>query len=476
MNSQQHHPRVLPYLFLTEMWERFGFYVVQGLLVLYMTQHYGWTDSDSYTILGIFTALAYTAPLIGGFLASRLLGYKASIIWGGAFLIAGYAMLALPYTQALYPALATIVIGTGLFKPNISSILGTQYEHHDPRRDAGFTIFYIGINSGILLSGLSSGYIKDYFGWQASFGIASLGLVIGLFIFIYGSRHLLAHPMINLATTLKFKLNLFVYCLIAIVGLNALFRLHALADWLLPVVGVVLIFYMIMLTLKQDEEYRKNMLVLNVLNIFSALFWTLYFQQFYSFNLYIERLVDKSLFGIPLSTTVFYAIQSSFVILLGYVFAIGWEYLAIRGKNPSPITKFMLAIVCLALACATLALSAGSLNASGQVSPVWIIFAYFLLSVGELMLSPVGLSAVTLLAPPNLIGMMMGVWFVSIGFGGIFGGWIAKLSSIPENVPLSDFDKLAIYQNAFWDFTWVALAIFVVLFFIRAALKNSFMR
>jgi POT family proton-dependent oligopeptide transporter len=476
MISTRRHPRVLPFLFLTEMWERFGFYIVQGLLVLYMTEHFGWSDSDSYTILGIFTALAYISPLVGGFLASRLLGYKTSILWGGGFLIMGYALLALPYVETLYPALATIVVGTGLFKPNISSILGTQYEHHDPRRDSGFTIFYIGINTGILLSGLCSGYIKDFFGWHVSFILASLGLIIGVMVFFYGSRYLIKHPGIDLKTTSKFKLQLLFYCLIAIIGLNALFRIHAVADWLLPIVGVLLIFYMIVLTAQQNEEYRKNMLILNILNIFSATFWTLYFQQFYSFNLYIERLVDKSLFGIPLTTTVFYAAQSSFIIMLGPLFAISWERLAIRGKNPSPITKFMLAIFCTALACATLAISTQIVDSSGQISPFWIFFAYFLLSIGELLLSPVGLSAVTLLAPPHLIGMMMGVWFVSLGFGGIFGGWIAKLSSIPDDVTLTNLDKLAIYHHAFWNYTWIAVVVFAILLFIRAALKNTLMR
>lgn len=475
MTSLQRHPRVLPFLFLTEMWERFGFYVVQGMLVFYMTQHFGWSDSNSYSILGIFTALAYISPLIGGFLASRLLGYKTSILWGGGFLILGYAMLALPYAEALYPALATIVIGTGLFKPNISSILGTQYEHHDPRRDSGFTIFYIGINSGILLSGLFSGYIKDFFGWHVSFALASLGLMIGVMVFLYGCRYLINHPAIELKTTARFKLQLLLYCFIAMVGLNALFRVSALANWLLPIVGVILIFYMIALTLQQDEQYRKNMMILNILNIFSAIFWMLYFQQFYSFNLYIERLVDKTLFGIPLSTTVFYAAQSSFIIMLGPLFAIGWERLAISGKNPSPITKFMLAIFFTALACGTLAISTQMLGDSGQVSPFWIFFAYFLISIAELLLSPVGLSAVTLLAPPHLIGLMMGVWFVSLGFGGIFGGWIAKLSSVPDSVTLNA-DKLAIYHAAFWDYTWIAIVVFAILFFIRAALRNTLMR
>ena len=141
------HPKALPFLFLTEMWERFGFYVIQGLLVLYMTLSFGWSDSSAYTILGVFSALVYISPFVGGFLADKVLGFKTAILWGGLFLIIGYALLALPFAQLLfYPALATIIVGNGLFKPNISSILGTQYSSDDPRRDSGFTIFYIGIN------------------------------------------------------------------------------------------------------------------------------------------------------------------------------------------------------------------------------------------------------------------------------------------------------------------------------------------
>src|SRR3990167_454908 len=174
--TKSRHPIALPFLFLTEMWERFGFYVVQGLLILYMTQYFGFTDNEGYTILGVFSALVYISPFIGGFLADKILGFKTAIVWGGLFLIVGYALLSLPYPKLLfYPALATIIIGNGLFKPNISSLLGTQYASNDPRRDSGFTIFYIGINIGAFLAGISSGYIKNFFGWRTSFGLAAFG-------------------------------------------------------------------------------------------------------------------------------------------------------------------------------------------------------------------------------------------------------------------------------------------------------------
>lgn len=468
---KQRHPRVLPFLFLTEMWERFGFYIVQGLLVLYMTQYFGLPDSESYTILGIYTALAYTAPLIGGVIASKILGYETSIIWGGFFLIIGYGLLALPYTETLlYPALATIIVGTGFFKPNISSLLGTQYEFHDPRRDSGFTIFYIGINVGILMAGLSSGYIKEYFGWRVSFGLASIGLVAGLITFLYGTRFLIKTPQ-PIDVQPKHQYRLLACCFLAILGLNFLLRLSVLADWLLPCVGIVLLIYISILTLRQDAVYKKRMLVLNILTVSSVVFWMLYLQQFYSAMLYIDRLIDKTVFGVKLSPTVFYASQGAFIILLGPFFAWLWDLLSLHGKNPSPINKFILGILGAGLSCLVLGVSTYFPNSEGMISPFWIFLAYILLTIGELLLSPVGLSAVTLLSPPNLTGMMMGVWFVALGFGGIFAGWIAKISSIPDSMQ-DNAQKLLIYQHAFFDYAYIALGVAVVLFVLRLTFKQ----
>jgi POT family proton-dependent oligopeptide transporter len=470
--KRQPHPRALPYLFLTELWERYGFYTVQGLLVLYMTEYFNLPDSESYSILGVFTALAYISPLAGGYLASHVLGYKTSIIWGGFFLIVGYGLLALPFTSTLlYPSLATIVVGTGLFKPNISSLLGTQYSFDDPRRDSGFTIFYIGINSGILLAGLSSGYVKDYFGWRVSFALASIGLIIGLLTFCYGIRYLKAYPHMHNPNS-KTKRRLLAYSILALLGLNFLLRINALANWLLPAIGIVLLVYLTILTMRQDAEYRKRMFILNVLIVSSIVFWMLYLQMFYSANLYIERLIDKSLFGIPLSTPVFYASQSIFVILLGPLFAWIWDHLAHADKNPSPVSKFIFAIVCAGIACLILGISTMVQDAHALVNPFWIFSAYFMFSVGELLLSPVGLSAVTWLAPPHLAGVMMGVWFVALGFGGIFAGWIAKLSSLPEHVLLTTTDKLAIYQGAFLNYAYLAFFVAIFLFFMQASLRR----
>lgn len=464
------HPKILPFLFLTEMWERFGFYVAQGLLVLYMTQYFGFSDDMSYSISGIFSGLVYISPFIGGFLADRLLGFTTAIIWGGLFLVTGYALLALSSTLPFfYPALATIIIGNGLLKPNISSLLGTQYASNDPRRESGFTIFYIGINIGAAISGLS-GYIRNAYGWETTFSLASIGMVIGLVTFFAGLKYI-KKPQVLKPVPRKLKYQLFLYCLLAIIGVNFLLKINVLTNWLLPGAGIVLLVFLIVLTLQQDAEYRKRMIVLNLLIISSIVFWTLFLQLFNSANLYVERLVDKQLFGLQLPTTVFYASEGIFIILLGPLFAWLWQTLAYHHKNPSPVTKFVLGILFTGLGFLVLAMSTSFLNSENLINPLWVFSAYLLITIGELLISPIGLSAVTILAPARLIGMMMGIWFVATGFGGIFAGWIAKLSSVPD-IHASLAEKLAIYHSAFRDYACLAFIIAILLFFVQLGMKR----
>lgn len=475
MNPQKKHPKALPYLFLTEMWERFGFYVVQGMLVLYMTKAFGFSDDKSYTILGVFTALAYIAPMVGGFLADTLLGFKQAILWGGIFLIAGYALLALPWMEVFYIALATIIIGNGLFKPNISSLLGALYPPGDTARDSGFTIFYIGINIGILLAGLTSGTIKDYFGWHAGFGLASIGLVVGLITFTiglkWGGMNLNRPP--THAKHQKFYLArgfLILYCLLAIWLVSFLLQSEWVGEWLLPAVGVVLLFFVFRLASKQTPEYRNSLYTLNILIISSIVFWTIYLQMFFSVNLFIDRLVDKQIFGFNIPTTAFYALESIFIVLLGPGMAWSWQTLNQSNRNPSPLSKFVLAIVFVGLGFLILSVGTNFTNAVNQISPLWIVVAYFMITVGEMLLSPIGLSAVTTLSPSHLTGMMMGIWFVALGFGGEFAGWLAKLASVTSTE--TPAMQLAVYRTAFLKYSYLAFGVAIGLFLLNMGLKR----
>lgn len=474
MELATRHPKALPFLFLTEMWERFGFYTVQGLLVLYMTKAFGFSDDQSFTIMGVFTALVYISPFVGGFLADRVLGFKLAIACGGILLILGYALLASPLTEAFYPSLAIIIMGNGLFKPNISSLLGSLYEPGDSARDVGFTIFYIGINIGVLISGFS-GLLKDHFGWQVAFGSASVGLIIGLIVFAIGVKVVgMRYPFTPTLAGNKWfsKPLLFVYLIASIIFLNYLLKIEVLAKWLLPIVGILLLIGVIRLAMKQTPEYRQSMFTLIFLILSSIIFWGMFLQIFSSTTLFIDRLVDKTLFGLNIPTTAFYALESVFVILLGPLFAWSWQTLNQSNKNPSPVLKFVLAIVIIGLGFLALAVSTYFPGSDHMINPLWIVLSYLLITIGELLLSPIGLSSVTILSPPNLVGMMMGVWFVATGFGGLVAGFIAKLSSVPTTIS-NIADMLPIYRHAFSIYAYLAFGVAAILIVVSFLMRKN---
>lgn len=462
-------PKVLPFLFFTEMWERFGFYVVQGLLVLYITHSFGFTDSQAYTLAGLFAGLAYISPFFGGMLADKKLGFQTSILWGGLFLIIGYTLLAVSFVRMLfYPALAIIIIGNGLFKPNVSGLLGLQYDNNSMEREVGFTIFYVGINIGAALSGLS-GYVRDSFGWPITFLLATFGMTLGLIIFLRGTGHL--RFSLPYKHSFLFNITLFFGSLVVIGVLSFLLHIESLANWLLPIAGVFLLIFLTLLTLREKGEQRQRLLILNTLIISSIIFWMLFLQLFVSANLFVDRLVDKHILGIPLTTTAFYASEGVFIILLGPLFAFLWQVLTLYHKNPSPLTKFILGILFTGLGFVVLGTSTLFPNEVGLIPAYWVFLAYFLITIGELLLSPIGLSAITLLAPSWLIGRMMGVWFVATGFGGLFAGMIAKLASIPEEIQ-STLQKLIIYKHAFFLYAAIAFFVGIILFFMQICLQK----
>jgi POT family proton-dependent oligopeptide transporter len=469
------HPKALPFLFLTEMWERFGFYMVQGMLVLYMTKAFHFSDDQSYTVAGMFTSLAYIAPMIGGFVADRLLGFKISIVLGGIFLSAGYAILATLVPDLFYLGLATVIVGNGLFKPNISSLLGALYAPGDTARDSGFTLFYIGINVGVLLSGIS-GTIQTYLGWNAVFAFASIGLLIGLCIFAIGIKHgdmqaSTDHLLKNKSRFLSEAWLIF-YCFITIGLLNFLLNNSVLAKWLLPIIGIILLTFIFTLAFQQDTLNRNRLITLNVLIICSVVFWMLFWQMFFSVNLFIDRLIDKDVFGIHISTTWFYTLESIFIILFGPIFAGVWEVLNRNEKNPSSFSKFIAAIFLVGLGFLTLVISTFFPGTNHLISPLWIVLSYLLITLGELLLSPTGLSAVTLLAPAKLTGMMMGIWFAALGFGGQFGGLLAKISSIPDDAK-NPILQLPIYREAFLIYVGIAFGVVILLILLKLNLHKQ---
>ena len=437
-NNQQ--PSVIPVFFATEMWERFGFYMIQGLLVLYMTsQIFGFSDAKSYAILGAFTAISYMTPIIGGYLASRILDFEHAITLGGFLLAIGYAILSLPHENLFFIALAIISIGNGFFKPNISSYLGDFYKANDASREKGYTIFYVGINVGVLLSTASSGYLVRYFGWHVPFLIASIGLLIGTVTFVFGIYYLKnannfnrVNPSMAQKKPLSIALVYIGTCA-AIIASYFIISNRAVADELMLWGGIAIFVGLFVYAIRQQGSVKNKMIACICLMLVSVVFWAIYFQMFFSMNLFIDRAVDRHFFSWTLPTPLFISLESIFIVLFGTFFAHLWQRLAQKNKNPGIPLKFALAMFSIFIAFAIAFI--GTQNGGDQLcSKLVIVLAYFFVTIGELLLSPIGLTMITILAPKQLVGLMMGVWFVTLGLGVKLAGAIAQYAAIPKDI------------------------------------------
>lgn len=464
-----HQPRGLAICFLTEMWERYGFYVIQSLLILYMTHEFGFTDAEGYTILGTYGAFAYIAPVIGGYLADRVIGYGHAVILGAVLFVIGYGLLALPSHDFFYLGLAVAALGNGFFKPNISTYLGTMYEDRDPRREKGFTLFYVGINLGGLLAALSSGYVVRYLGWSASFAFPSLGLALGACIFIFGFRYLRASdqltiykkPDLAFANQRNIAL-LYAITLIMTFVLAECLTITFLGDLVLAVSGIGVLLTLFISAWRCVGQERNNMIICIVLMLMSVFFWALFFQAFYSINLYVDRVVDRAFMGYVLPTPMFVGLEMLFILVLGPIFGSVWQILARKQKNPTIACKFAVSFFFIALSFALLWVACQFDDGAELVGKGWIVFAYLFVTVGELLLSPTAMAAITELAPARYTGMMIGIWFVSLGFGMKFAGIMANIADVPEGVTELGA-TLDIYGHAFAVYAGLALVVFLVM-------------
>ena len=454
-------PAGLPVLFMTEVWERFGFYIAQGLLALYMTKHFNFNDTVSYDILGAFTALAYIAPVIGGYIADKLLGFKNTVLLGGFFLCIGYAILAINYFPTFYFALAMIVTGTGLLKPNISSLVGTLYEPNDPSRETGFTIFYVGIYVGVLLSTVTSGYVSAGFGWEASFSLASFGIVIALITFIAGKKRLAGcGEFVASSHKTKFFIPMVAAGMtISLLGFSWLIiDFYRLADNVFLLLSFVVGIFLVSLILRYKGEQKKHVLLLTILFGFSAIFWALYFQTFFSLTLFIERDVNRVLWGTTVPTIAFMSIIPLGIIFIGPWLARTWENLKLKNRDFNLATKFGLGLVATGLGLFVIFLGILFPNKHGLIAPIWIVLSYLLITLGELFISPIGLSMVTELAPSKMVGLFMGCWFFSLGVGGQLAGVIAKYTAVPKELLNIVSEHVFIYQHGFMLYAILGIA------------------
>jgi POT family proton-dependent oligopeptide transporter len=420
------HPRGLTTLFFTEMWERFSYYGMRALLILFMTASVaqgglGWDARRAAAIYGLYTAGVYFTAIPGGWIADRLLGQRRAVLWGGVLIALGHYSLALNILPFFFAGLVLIVAGTGLLKPNISSMVGQLYAPDDQRRDAGFSIFYMGINTGALIAPIICSYLGEKIAWHWGFGAAAIGMTCGIVQYVLGGARLgqaglLQAPPVNAGATWA--------RVIAVIaaGTAVLWALWDYKDFV--ILGGTAVFFVWLVRQGRTPIERKRIGAVIVLFVFATLFWGAFEQAGSSLNLYAQRFTRRVVFGWEFPAGWFQSMNSAFLVALAPVFA--WVWIRLGKREPSSPTKFVIALVCVGLGFLLVAIAAW-LGGDALVSPWWLIGVYFFHTLGELSLSPVGMSAVTKLAPVRLVGSMMGVWFLSISLGNFIGGRVAGL-------------------------------------------------
>ncbi|MEW6730362.1 MAG: peptide MFS transporter [Acidobacteriota bacterium] len=439
------HPRGLTTLFFTEMWERFSYYGMRALLTLYMyeaivTGGLGFEKTKATSIYGLYTASVYLAALPGGWIADNILGARLAVLLGGIIIALGHYSMAFASLDTFYAGMVLIVIGTGLLKPNISTMVGSLYSPEDTRRDGGFSIFYMGINLGAFLSPLVCGYLAQSAGfkaflaargfdpnhsWHWGFAAAGVGMTLGLVQYLVGRERLaqVGNRLGEINPEKLKKLGL------GLGGFAVLFGILYLAStfgekvkWG-TIVFMFLAGFIFLLSRLPNQEEKRRVAVVGILFIFSTMFWAAFEQAGSSMNLFADILTRNSIFGWEFPSSWFQSVNSLFIIALAPVFS--WLWLKLGNRQPSSPAKFSLGLLFAGLGFVVLAFASTLTGGGVKVSPAWLVIVYFLHTIGELCLSPVGLSTTTKLAPSRLVGMMMGIWYLSLALGSYIGGQVA---------------------------------------------------
>ncbi|HEX7710009.1 MAG TPA: oligopeptide:H+ symporter [Sphingomonadaceae bacterium] len=472
------HPRGLYVLFYAEMWERFSYYGMRALLVLYLTQFWLFSDGKANLIYGAYTALVYITPVLGGYVADRWLGQRKAVLFGGIVLAFGHAFMAVegmhgitdplakqadPAINVFWLALSLIIVGSGFLKANISVIVGQLYRLTDVRRDSAYTIFYIGVNTGAALGTILVGYLGQTIGWAWGFGLAGIGMACGMAIFVAGRPALRGkgEPPVPLARGREWLL--YGVGLAAVVVIWALVQYQNLIGNLLIVAGVAMLGYTLYEASKLPREARQRIYAIIFLIALNPIFWGFYEQAGGSLNLYTDRFVDRS--GVP--AALFQAINPIYIILLGPIFAGGWQWLAKRGREPSTPAKFGLGIVQVGLGFLIFVWGAKSAGMGAMTPVVFVFLIYLLHTTGELCLSPVGLSAMTRLAPLQLGSFIMGAWFYMTAVGEFVAGKIGEATG-GESGTMSKDLTIAIYN----EIGWIAIGVGVVVLLVAPLVKR----
>jgi proton-dependent oligopeptide transporter, POT family len=466
--AEKGHPKGLYVLFATEMWERFSYYGMRALLVLYLTAQivnggFELDRTSALEIYAIFTGLVYLTPIVGGLLADKILGQRKAIFIGGILMALGQFTLA--YSQVgnieartwlLQLGLGVLIVGNGFFKPNISTIVGKLYSDQDPRKDSAFTIFYMGINLGAFLAPLVCGYLAVEFGWAYGFGAAGVGMILGTVWFAVQGRFLgnvgfapdrnmkSKEPLTLAGKDWSHILMYVVASLILVYGLLILWgnigeSVKSLLTTVLAIIGALALAYIIFSNTKGSIEW-KRVGVIFILCFFNIFFWAGFEQAGGTFNLFAESNTNRMIFGWEMPAAWFQSVNSIWIIALAPVISVLWLSLSRIGKNPNIPVKFALGLIFLGIGFVVMSAANAASQGGNLVSPLWLVLVYFLHTVAELCLSPIGLSMISKLSPQKIVSVMMGLWFASIALANYMAGVLeAILKNNFPDMPLFSF-------------------------------------
>ncbi|MBL3284250.1 MFS transporter [Rickettsiales endosymbiont of Paramecium tredecaurelia] len=471
-------PGFLTLLFFVEMWERFSYYGMRALLVLFLTSQLKLDDDNANHIYALFAAIGYSLPVIAGFLADKFLGFKNMVSIGGAVMILGHLILAFTGMEdrLIYLGLGVLAAGTAFFKGNITTLLGDCYAKGDPERDRGFTLFYVGVNLGALMGSITCGYMAHAFGWHYGFGTAGVGMVMGMIVF-FRFKNILdgyTHTKTPKVTKKILGINLIVWTSLLVLALGCASTLmlifHETFVRTLTFAGVTVFCVYLSVIVRSKAEERSNLIAISILIFFVMSFFAVEMQTGSFINLFTERHVSKEVFGIFIPAAVSQGLNPLSILLFGALMGSCFKFEKKR-------TSFMISIglLCLSLSC--LALYIGCLFASNNsvVGYGYLLLSMFLLGFGELCSVSIMQSQITALAPYHIKGFIMGIFTLSLAFSNLLGIPLAKLVSIPSNTQSAE--SLLIYQHGFFQITLATFGIFVLYLvfyrFINKAIVNN---
>ena len=491
------HPKGLFYLFFAELWERFSFYGMRALLTLYMVNEIfealATRDMAAAAVYASYGSLVYASTVIGGRVSDTLLGFRKSILLGGILMALGHFVLAIEYDIAFYLALGLIVVGNGFFKPNISTFVAALYQDNDPRKDSGFVIFYMGINIGGFVAPLLCGWLGASYGWHYGFGLAGIGMLTGLAFFWQGikagvfaqeglppSQERLDKKVMGLsndhwvsvlaflsAPVIAFMLSSYE----AIAGGNTFFGDQNLVNLLFKGIGIAVALYLGYILFQATVEERKKLIVAIFITVFMTLFWGFHELSGSVITLFADRNVDLSLINASQTN----ALNSMFIIILSIPISLLFTYLSKRNLNPRTPFKFGIGLLLAGVSFYVLKLSGTAANEDNLVPFAYLIIMYFLISIGELFMSPVGLSKITDLSPRRIVAFMMGIWFLSSSYAFQLVGFIGKQLAVESSdKQVDNAASLTIYVEGFELISIYAIGAGVIVL-ILAPLLNKLM-